>query len=118
MVIRPAVLDGYTITAGNANGEDDNRFGGGMYIYDGSPTLTNLTFTSNAALYHGGISNKNGSPVLTNCVFIGNVVEESGGGFRSYNGNPKLINCIFQENIARNSHGGGFYSYEDNERWE
>ena len=49
-----AVLDGFTITAGNANGptvpEDDRykfKSGAGMYNVSGSPTVANCTFTGN-----------------------------------------------------------------------
>ncbi len=46
-----AVLDGFTITAGNAT----NDKGGGMWNYDGSPTLENLIFNANYAQYGGGM---------------------------------------------------------------
>ena len=45
-----AVLDGFTITAGNANGHD----GGGMFNLDGSPTVMNCIFTDNSTESRGG----------------------------------------------------------------
>ena len=44
-----ATLDGFTITAGNANGGYPNNRGGGMYNNGSSPTLTNVTFSGNSA---------------------------------------------------------------------
>ena len=46
-----ATLDGVTISGGNANGSSPNDFGGGMYNSSSSPTLTNVTFSGNSALY-------------------------------------------------------------------
>jgi len=42
-----AVIDGFSITAGNASGSSSR--GGGMYNSAGSPTVTNCTFGGNAA---------------------------------------------------------------------
>ncbi len=78
-----AVLDGFIITAGQANGNTGND-GGGMYNYDSSPTLTNVTFSGNSAPYGGGMYNYNSSPTLTNVTFSGNSATE-GGGMLNYN---------------------------------
>ena len=62
-----AVLDGFTITGGNANGSFPNDNGGGMYNNTGSPTLFNVTFSGNSAIYGGGgMYNYTSSPTLTN----------------------------------------------------
>ena len=53
-----AVLDGFTITGGNADVDSTGPdSGGGLYIWSGSPTLNRLIFTSNHALRfdRGGI---------------------------------------------------------------
>ena len=47
-----AVLDGFTITAGNAK----EFFGGGMYNDDSNPTVTGCTFSGNSAQRGGGMS--------------------------------------------------------------
>ena len=50
-----ATLDGFTITAGNANALlIPTIAGGGMYNYHSSPTLTNVTFSGNSASVDGG----------------------------------------------------------------
>ena len=82
-----AVLDGFTVTCGNAYNQpfhpqihDPNNRGGGMYIYCGSPTILNCTFSNNSSeIYGGGIFNDNlggdTSLTLTNCKFIANIAE-------------------------------------------
>ncbi len=100
-----AVLSGFTITAGNADGPDTyplfpNR-GGGMYNYRGSPTVMNCIFSNNnAALGGGGLNNEQGNPTLINCVFRGNTALFSGGGMRGWESGPTLFNCAFTGNTA------------------
>ena len=69
-----AILDGFTIKGGNANNSAwPHDYGGGMYNYSSSPTITNCTFTSNSAGYGGGMGNYSySSPTLTNCTFTSN----------------------------------------------
>jgi len=69
-----AVLDGFTITAGNANGpwQDHQNDGGGMYNHGSKPTLANCTFSGNSAEVGGGMYNYTGSPTVSNCTFSGN----------------------------------------------
>jgi len=42
-----AILDGFTIDAGSANGPYPDGIDGGMYNDGGSPTLANITFSNN-----------------------------------------------------------------------
>jgi hypothetical protein len=104
-----AVLDGFTITAGNANGFSPHNSGAGMYNDRGSPMITNCAFTGNSGVNGGGMYNGGGSPILTNCIFNSNLVGNMGGGMFNYGlnseGNLTLINCIFSGNSALN--GGG-----------
>jgi parallel beta-helix repeat protein len=110
------VLEGFTITGGNANGlvyPDD--CGGGMYNKYSRPTVTNCIFTGNSAVYGGGgMYNEESRPNVTNCVFIGNVTTGAGGGMGNeyYNNesNPSVTDCNFINNTA--NQGGGMYNYE------
>jgi len=107
-----AVLNGFTITAGNANGSSHPlNCGSGMYSRNSKPILNNCTFIGNAARDGGGMYNGNASrPVLTNCTFIGNSARVGGGLLNCYN-NSKLTNCTFSDNLARE--GGGMFNYHD-----
>ncbi len=96
-----AVLDGFFITAGQASG---------MYNYDSSPTLMNVTFSGNSAGYlGGGMVNFYGSPTLMNVTFSGNSAGYSGGGMVNFYGSPTLMNVTFSGNSA--DYGGGMLNY-------
>ncbi len=107
-----ALLDGFTITAGNANGASfPNYAGGGMLNYSGSPTLSNVTFSGNSAAsapgWGGGMYNLFSSPDLTNIVFTGNSAKQ-GGGMYSDRDSPTLTNVTFSGNSATEAGGGMF----------
>ena len=91
-----AVLDGFTITGGNAHGSyPDYCGGGGMYNSSGSPRVTNCTFICNASKgWGGGMFNYHSSPTLANCTFSTN----GGGGMDNDFSNPRLTNCTFYNN--------------------
>ncbi len=130
-----AILDGFTITGGVANGnEEADNHGGGMYNLDSSPTLANCTFTENSASGSqgdwsgwggGGMYNKNSSPELINCIFEDNLVNNgfvgAGGGMYNLSSSPTLIDCVFSNNSVNTSisnrldpmhsgRGGGMYN--------
>ncbi|MHC4111401.1 MAG: LamG-like jellyroll fold domain-containing protein, partial [Planctomycetota bacterium] len=109
-----AVLDGFTITAGNANGEGSpfhQGSGGGIQIRfstmgEEGPVLTNCTFIRNSARWGGGMDNDHSSTTLTNCTFSENFADWGGGGIGNagYQA-PKLVNCTFTANHAGNRGG-------------
>jgi hypothetical protein len=110
-----AVLDGFTITAGNANGEylSPLCFGGGMYNgRNSNPTITNCTFTNNSAYYGGGMFNfsplDSTGPVVTNCTFTANSAD-IGGGMYNWGSGLTVTNCTFTDNSA-SDYGGGMYN--------
>ena len=104
-----AILDGFTITGGNANSNPYYMTGGGFYNKNGSPMLTNLAISGNSAnIYGGGMDNDAGNPTLTNVSFHGNTAS-AGGGLYNYGGSLTLINVIFSNNSVIGS-GGGIYS--------
>ena len=102
-----AVLDGFTITAGNDDRNWPNGTGAGMYIDAGCPTLTNCTFTLNTAKGSGGgLYNTSSSPTLTDCVFSNNSAENAAGGMDNKSASsPSLTNCVFRGNSG--NYGGG-----------
>jgi hypothetical protein len=101
-----AVLDGFTITGGNADGS-----GGGLHISSGGPTLSNLIFSGNTAAQNGGgLFNLAGQPTLTNVIFSGNTAFTGGGMHNEEGGNTTLINVVFSGNFATGG-GGGLFNY-------
>lgn len=108
-----ALLDGFTITAGNADGIGSDGWGGGMYVHDGYPRVSNCRFILNRAEDGGGVCNYDSSttdsPTLENCIFTSNSAQDNGGGMYIYVSNPILISCQFTNNTADS--GGGIYSF-------
>jgi hypothetical protein len=104
------ILDGFTITAGNADGAADpcNR-GGGMYVEWGSPTLVGCTFAGNAAPAGtgGGAYIREGGPTLHNCSFVDNSAYNGGGIYIYHSHGSTLIDCNFVDNYAGSLNGGG-----------
>jgi hypothetical protein len=109
-----AVLDGFTVSGGNADGDSPNDGGGGLYADSGSPTLTHVTFSHNAAVSAGGgIGSSGGSPILTDVTFSSNSAQ-MGAGIYAYAGSPTLTNATFSGNTAGSS-GGGVFIASSNE---
>lgn len=113
-VAATAVLDGFIITAGQANGSSTDDSGGGIYNYHGSPTLVNVTFSANTATASGaGIYNfELCSPALTNVSFIANTAQDGGAIYNYYQSSPTLVNVLFYSNTAGNRGGGIYNNYQ------
>ncbi len=102
-----AILDGFTISGGYADGSTNNQgLGAGMFNNNGSPTLANLSITGNTAQYGGGMDNNQSSPSLNGVSFTSNTATNYGGGMEIYtNSAPTLNNVTFSGNSATD--GGG-----------
>ena len=102
-----AVLDGFTITAGNANGSsfEGNNHGGG--IKGGSATLVNCIISWNSAGksefssgdYGGGLKGCDG-PII-NCTISYNHARGRGGGLDACGG--PITNCTIRGNSCENT---------------
>ncbi|HEY1249865.1 MAG TPA: S-layer homology domain-containing protein [Thermoanaerobaculia bacterium] len=113
-VTNTGVLDGFTITAGQADGApaSNNDRGAGMWDNGGSPTLSHLIFTGNFAQAEGGgLRITSGAPLLLSCLFQGNSVGFGGKGGAVYAGGGSTVtsqSCVFRSNsISSSSTGGG-----------
>ena len=110
-----AVLDGFTVTAGNASGiySDANSIGGGMYSDSGSPTVTRCAFTLNAATCAGGMANwQNSNPTVSNCTFMENWGRSFGGMWNSHS-HPTVTGCAFDRNASASSGAGMQNTHSD-----
>jgi len=114
---KTSVLDGFKITGGNADGplfgeepdvDRSLKHGAGIYIFEGSPTIMNCTFTANSG-WSGGIYNERSDPNITDCNFTLNL-GLNGGGMYNNEGSPTLINCIFTGNNGE--YGGGMLNWK------
>jgi probable HAF family extracellular repeat protein/predicted outer membrane repeat protein len=108
---RATVLDGFTITAGNANGPTEaQKWGGGLY--DGNPTVKNCIFINNSAGFGGGgiyfsgpYYNDNAEGLITDCTITHNAAAIGGGIY----GCCVLSNCVINANAATEYYGGGVH---------
>jgi hypothetical protein len=134
-----AVLDGFTITAGfadgvgshgggmvNPNGESPtltdvvfsgntaSANGGGMYnASESTVALTDVIFTANLAMYGGGIDNTDSSPTLTRVTLSGNTGLYDGGGMFNLTSHAQITDTTITGNTAAND-GGGIYNQDGN----
>jgi len=106
-----AILDGFIITAGNADGPEDPidwRLGGGMFNEAGKPSVLHCRFVANTAWYGAGMYNRSSSPLISACCFQHNCVVPggySGGAIRNNKEcYPLIVDCDF---IANFSDAGG-----------
>ncbi len=87
-----AVLDGFTITSGNANGSnDDDKYGGGIFNNEGNPRIQNCTITKHVSSWGGsGVCSIESGATLKDCKIIDcntlNIVNVADGAF---------IRCLF-----------------------
>ncbi|MBD2757705.1 choice-of-anchor Q domain-containing protein [Spirosoma validum] len=98
-----AILDGFIITGGYANGSSGtNNLGGGLYNSNSNPRLLNCILRQNTAQGNGGgLYNTNSSPTLINCSVQANQALGNGGGLYNVNfSSPQLINCLLWGNTA------------------
>jgi len=131
-----AVLDGFRITGGNANGSGNGNKGGGILCLNGSDaTVRNCDFDANRSTFGGAAGYINGSaPSFTDCTFRNGIGGSFGGAFdiaaagavryeRCWFENNRaaragglevfstagvvVSNCVFRDNTATGTGGGG-----------
>ena len=109
------ILVGFTITGGNADSNDANGSGGGIYIDQAHPTLIDCNVTSNfAAFQGGGVYNKGGEMILKSCTFRNNYAKSTGGAIYNH-GYIILDGCKFVANKTDydpyDGYGGAMMNY-------
>ena len=99
-----AVVDGFLITGGNANGASTNQDrGGGLLLVTGSnATIRNCIVSTNRCTFGGGAGYINGAaPTFENVVFEFNLGGSFGGAFDMNGGtNTTFRRCVFNNNSA------------------
>lgn len=103
------ILDGFTITGGNANTlppDVDDTGGGFFMLLESSPQLHNLHFTANAARFGGGVGALLSSPTVRNTVFSNNAARNDGAGMYNFANEAVLDSVLFVDNHADNLGGG------------
>jgi len=121
-----SILSGFTVQNGLSpikNGVVVE--GGGIYLINSSPTITDCVITANRAAMNsgtalgGGVYMEASSPNIVNCSIIGNYAlsevygTAQGGGIYIIGGAPVISNIIVSGNTASSgtdAEGGGIYS--------
>lgn len=117
------VVDGLTISNGNANGTGDDQNAGGWYndgkTSESSPSIINCIFVNNKATKWGGamFNDAQASSALINvsyenCRFEENTAVEHGGALMNFSANGGMytadyLNCLFANNHQSGSGHGG-----------
>jgi predicted outer membrane repeat protein len=103
------ILDGFTISHGNADQGPDDNSGGGILLDGANPIIRNVVISGNAAVYGGGAAAVNNTqPVFQGVIFTGNSAS-NGGGLYSEESDPKLLKTLVDNNVA-SGNGGGIYA--------
>lgn len=96
----PAILDGLTITAGQADGRYPDQYGGGVYVNGGSLWLRDCTINNNSGLFGGGIACIAADVRLGNCIITANRGIILGGALYLQSSDLGLVNCLLVGNSA------------------
>jgi len=111
-VASSAVLDGFTVRAGNSNlsSSNNDRGGGILVLSNGQPTIRNCRFIANRCTFGGGAGYIFGAGgTFIRCEFIDNVGGTYGGAFDCNNTNVTWESCLFRNNTA--SRAGAIESF-------
>lgn len=121
-----AVLDGFTITGGCADGIGYDGKGGGLINYRRGPqsrpnsevvtgfamAISKCTFTKNFARDGGAVySYDRAKPVFTACLFAGNRADNGGAVLDRVGVESVFTNCTFAGNTARWRGGAVYFDY-------
>jgi hypothetical protein len=116
------VLDGFTISGGNANGTATGFRNQGSAIHirnsnacmAGGPTIRHCIIEKNWAAHHGAINDHATNTVIEHCTFRDNYAGHEGGGLQIHNGSTTVINSKFLNNKSGGEGGGVWMGTDDN----
>mgnify|MGYP003673924895 CR=1 FL=1 len=94
------ILDGFHVTAGQADTAAGGRSGAGLWLQSSPITVGNCAFSGNRATsFGGGIHNNASNSTITDCTFTGNTAN-IGGGLSCSGASPTVSNCRFESNTG------------------
>jgi hypothetical protein len=109
-----AVLDGFTITGGNADSGTADQYGGGFQMNGGIVRIANCKFHGNAANYgaaaasHTEVTPPSAALVIRLCEFRGNTAGIDGGAYWAMNTVSTIEGCLIADNQAGRLGGAVF----------
>ncbi|MBI5863478.1 MAG: hypothetical protein HZB38_02990 [Planctomycetes bacterium] len=117
---RAAEVRGFTITNGSGTGNGSFNIGGGIRVYQASPTIRDNWIIQNTAHFGGGIDCEESDPLIVGNLISGNFVGDNhlrhitgdGGGISVYNSSAHIYANRIINNTA-NRQGGGIVVQDD-----
>ncbi len=110
-----ALLDGFTIAGGHADGPglgavpESQDQGAGLNVYFSSPMIVNCTFRGNWAKNHGAVNDHGDESTFLHCTFDRNYSFDFGAGLYIHeHSHATAFGCLFTNNESVNL-GGGLY---------
>ena len=120
-----AVLDGFTIKNGSGTFITlapyigfERYVGGGLYLENSSPTITNCMITNNYAFIGGGLYLRASTPTIMNSMIVRNRatgLSLGGGGIFLEDSSPTITHCTVGSNLA-GQYGGAIFCYNASPR--
>ncbi|MCX5639026.1 MAG: right-handed parallel beta-helix repeat-containing protein, partial [Planctomycetota bacterium] len=94
-----AILEGFTVVGGNANGlfKSGYGLGGGLYNDNCRLVVAKCTFEENAAFNGGAIFSAGGTLAVYESIFVANLASQ-GGALVNLNGQMTLTRCVLRNN--------------------
>jgi len=129
LIIEQGYADGDQYSGGglflkNANPKMSNLFfrknyassiGGAVYAINSSTNFANCLFVTNQAINYGGAAFNESLISFTNCNFIGNTADNGGALYASYNTRTLIANCVAWGNSS--TYGNDFVSVDAVTSW-
>lgn len=78
-MLKATRLEGFTVTGGTGTLSEGRKWGGGLLILNGNPTIENCVFRENSADFGGGVFMDWSSPSFFGCSFVDNEIRDAGG---------------------------------------
>ncbi|MBL8747278.1 MAG: hypothetical protein JNK58_13095 [Phycisphaerae bacterium] len=103
VLVAPALIDGFTIRDGRADGGSFPNNSGGGLLNEGTTLVTDCVFEQNFAVSGGGALSRFGAGTFVNCHFVSNSASSEGGALYIRDGGG-ATSCVFSGN---NSAFGG-----------
>jgi hypothetical protein len=97
-------LAGATVTAGNADGSGNDRYGGGVLLISSTLRIEGCKIRDNKADFGAGVACLEGvAPTLIHTEITGNWAYVFGGGLYNDDANVNMTNCLVVGNTAGSS---------------